>query len=406
MDIRKFFKSKASGSKASEITDGNGINNASTSGNCGLPELATEAARKKSNTSESESHTAENLGLIETISSTKDVSHNEEDDIFYHKLDLGNFINPKLPLPDNIRIDVIKNPFKPSINYNFKGDSKEGKRAFRYEWFQQFEWLTYSSKLKGALCKYCVIFRPVVNRGVQGASIVKPFIKYNDFMASAKAHSSSDWHKQSTIKAQNFIKSIERSVLPVIEQICNAERQLIESNRKKLFPIISTIIFCGTHDLALRSATKGNFEDLLDFRVESGDVLLTEHLTTSNKNAKYTSHQTQNELISICGEILRKYIVEEVNFSDGFSIIADESVDIAGIEQISIGVRFVDNTNCIREEFLGFSELSSLNAEGIAKTISNYCLDNGLNMEKSVGLGFDGCATMAGHENGVQKKKG
>lgn len=316
---------------------------------------------------------------------------------------MGNFITPQQPLSDNVRYDVIKSPFKPSNNYNFKGDSRDGKRPFRYEWFQQFEWLAYSSKLKGALCKYCVIFRPVVNRGVQGAFIVKPFIKYNDFMASAKAHQSSDWHKQSTIKAHNFMRSIEGKVLPVNEQVSSAERELVETNRKKLFPIISTIIFCGTHDLPLRGTMKGNFEDLLDFRVESGDHLLAEHLTTSNKNAKYTSHQTQNELISICGALIRKDIIEEVNFSDGFSILADESADIAGIEQLSLGVRFVDKTHCVREEFLGFSELTALNAHGIANTILNYCLENNLNLDKLVGLGFDGCSTMAGHENGVQK---
>lgn len=43
-----------------------------------------------------------------------------------------------------------------------------------------------------------------------------------------------------------------------------------------------------------------------------------------------------------------------------------------------------------------------MNADGIATTILNYYLYN-LNMEKLVGLGFDGCSTMAGHENGVQK---
>lgn len=47
-------------------------------------------------------------------------------------------------------------------------------------------------------------------------------------------------------------------------------------------------------------------------------------------------------MISICGALIRKEIIKNVNFSDGFSILADESTDIAGIEQLSLGVRFVD----------------------------------------------------------------
>ncbi|XP_031327332.1 zinc finger MYM-type protein 1-like [Photinus pyralis] len=389
MDIRKFLISEQNSNNVKD--DGIAIASSSGIGS----ELPTEVSKKSNNSSKS------GLEMV----SPQDVS-NIEVDIFHHKFDLGNFVNPQKPISDSIKFDLIKSPFKPSINYNFKGDSREGKskRAFRYEWFQQFEWLAYSSKLKGALCKNCVIFRPAVNRGVQGAFIVRPFIKYNDFIASAKAHSTSDWHKQSTVRAENFIKSIEGKTLPVIDQISNAERELTELNRKKLYPIISTIIFCGTHDLPLRGTTKGNFEDLLDFRVESGDQLLNEHLTSCNKNAKYTSHQTQNELISICGSIIRKEIVEEVNASDGFSIIADESADIAGKEQLSLGVRFVDKANNIREEFLGFSELTTLNANGISNTILNFCLEHNLNMDKLVGLGFDGCSTMAGHENGVQKR--
>jgi hypothetical protein len=38
-----------------------------------------------------------------------------------------------------------------------------------------------------------------------------------------------------------------------------------------------------------------------------------------------------------------------------FSLLADETSDIAGIEQLSIGVRYVDSLKTIRKKFIGFS---------------------------------------------------
>ena len=92
-------------------------------------------------------------------------------------------------------------------------------------------------------------------------------------------------------------------------------------------------------------------------------------------NAKYTSVRTQNELISICEDVVREDnvcedvvrednvcedvvrednvcedVVREDNVSAAdasvrFIILADETTDISGKEQLSLGVRFVDTTN-------------------------------------------------------------
>jgi len=56
----------------------------------------------------------------------------------------------------------------------------------------------------------------------------------------------------------------------------------------------------------------------------------------------------------------------------------------------------------VLEEFLGFIKIQSLNAEGIASSILEATEKYGLDMSKLVGLGFDGCSTMSGKDNGVQ----
>lgn len=121
------------------------------------------------------------------------------------------------------------------------------------------------------------------------------------------------------------------------------------------------------------------------------------------KNAKYLSPQIQNQLITICDLIIKDDIVQDIKKSFAYSILADETADISGKEQLSVGIRFFDEEKClIREEFLGFVELNAMNAKCIADEIQNFISTLQLDESKCVGQGYDGCSTMAGKEGGVQ----
>ena len=105
--------------------------------------------------------------------------------------------------------------------------------------------------------------------------------------------------------------------------------------------------------------------------------------------------------------MLKEEIVAAVKNSIGFSIIADETADISGTEQLSIGIRFVDQHDAnavIREEFLGFVPLINLDAESIADTIISAIQRLGLDLNDCLGQGYDGCSTIAGKDNGVQAR--
>lgn len=132
-------------------------------------------------------------------------------------------------------------------------------------------------------------------------------------------------------------------------------------------------MFCGTHDLPLRGKTsdEGNFRDLLKFRIQAGDTILKQHLEEGPRNAQYISVRTEHEIINICEEILTNDIISKANASKCFSILADETTDIAGVEQLSLGVRFIDFNDklVIREEFLGFVILKTFDAQSISEAI-------------------------------------
>lgn len=265
--------------------------------------------------------------------------------------------------------------------------------------------MVYSPTCKGVLCKFCVLFKPTLKRGLYGAFIIKPFVKFYKTHEEAKKHSQLQCHKDSTASAKMFEDTLTFKKKTVLEQIDTGYNRVIENNRKKIIPIIKTLIYCGTHDIAIRGkcSDEGNFIDLLKFRVDSGDTILMNHFETCTTKTKYVSHRIQNEIISICGDVIRNNIISCINDSYVFSLLADETSDISGKEQLSIGIRYFNMQSFeIREEFLGFTEVQDLSAEGIANALINITNKYGLSMSQLIGLGFDGCSTMSGRINGVQ----
>lgn len=81
-----------------------------------------------------------------------------------------------------------------------------------------------------------------------------------------------------------------------------------------------------------------------------------------------------------------------------FSVLADETADISGTEQISIGVWYlgydnVNEKNLICEEFLVYTPLEKLYAKSVTKTITEVLKHFGFYLNRIVGQGYDGCAS-------------
>ena len=115
----------------------------------------------------------------------------------------------------------------------------------------------------------------------------------------------------------------------------------------------------GHRDDSTQDGEQGNFKELMDYRMASGDIKLKEHLETASKNLTYLSKTTQNQLISATSKFIRDTILKNIiNGSRYYSIMVDEATDISNKEQLSIVVRYLDSCKIIRESFLGFCHLS------------------------------------------------
>ena len=196
-------------------------------------------------------------------------------------------------------------------------------------------------------------------------------------------------------------------------QMHQAMAERIAANHKKLTSIIKTIVLCGGQNIALHghrdsaidlemdtSRNYGNFWALLQFRVDAGDTILQEHLSTASGNATYMSSNTQNQLIDIIHTQMHHKILHEVRRAKWFTVIADEVTDVSNKELLSIVLRYVDqDTGLAREDFVSFLECDteiSL-AEKIVTTLQCY----GLDLMKLRGQAYDGAGNMAGSIRGT-----
>ena len=87
---------------------------------------------------------------------------------------------------------------------------------------------------------------------------------------------------------------------------------------------MKTVVLFGRQNIAFRghredakhiadkSINSGNFQALLEFRVDSGVEVLRQHFETAPKNATYRWKTIQNEIIASCGKLIQGKLIAEI----------------------------------------------------------------------------------------------
>lgn len=331
------------------------------------------------------------------------------------KNDIGIHIKEKCS--DEVKYDVLKNRWLPDGKYKFPASTNRNLR-FQRKWMIDFPWLAYSATYDGAFCRFCCFFCPrEVGKGrhtITKTFVTEAFNNWKKAIDAFRNHQEHGYHRDSCVSAQNFIDVYDKKIVDISLQLDKAKKVENVLNRKMLTSIVETIILIGRQDIACRGhrdsgeitpeipvENDGNFRALLRFRMASGDENFKNHMQTSK--LRYISPQIQNELIEICGYIIVKQIVANVNRSGCFSMLADETTDISGIEQFSLCVRYVhevDGISVLREDFLKFVPVHETTGEALMNTIIDTCNKIGIDLKFLKGQGYDGASNMSGRFQG------
>ncbi|XP_051144112.1 uncharacterized protein LOC127260421 [Andrographis paniculata] len=185
-------------------------------------------------------------------------------------------------------------------------------------------------------------------------------------------------HNQALGRLYDF-KNQKSSVVSVLskqsEQSASAYRLRLEASIECLkWHLLQGLAFRG-HDESERSLNKGNFLELLHLLSVHNSDYQKVVLKNAPGNCQLIGPSIQKDIINACAKETTKAIIEEL---DGgfFSILVDESADIANKEQMAL---------CLRYD-----------------AIESLLMEHSLSLSSVRGQGYDGASNMRGSINGLQ----
>ena len=220
----------------------------------------------------------------------------------------------------------------------------------------------------------------------------KPFPELEKAVEKMKAHASSASHLRQ-VEAQ-LLASRGETVVHQLQRFGDSERS---KNRKAIKALLRcTHYLCKQH---IPHTT--NFSKLIDLIVSCGGKDLEDFVGKAAKNASYTSTDAITDFVEAIGVWVDELQVNQVRNAPFFSLMADECVDVANIEELSVYCRWVENGVPV-EHFMEICPLKKTDAQSIYSVLLDWLKKKDLQCNKLVGMSFDGAATFAGKKSGVQ----
>jgi hypothetical protein len=124
-------------------------------------------------------------------------------------------------------------------------------------------------------------------------------------------------------------------------------------------------------------------------------------LKTRLKDQKYRSPEIINELISLMAKHLLRSLLESIKSAPFYGLIADETRDISGKEQLSISLQWVEESYTIHEDVIALAQVESTDAATITSVIKDCLTRSTIAIGNCHGQSYDEVANMSGHLSGV-----
>ena len=155
------------------------------------------------------------------------------------------------------RLRMLKNIWIPDQSFNFPITATNHRNLrFQHRWFIRFKWLAYSYLENGAFCKYCVLFGSKAGSGVGnqplGTLCAVKFQKWKNALERFADYESTKYHRDNVVAAETVMSILSGKQDSIEIQLNQQQKQTILENRRKITPIIETIILCGRQGIPLR----------------------------------------------------------------------------------------------------------------------------------------------------------
>lgn len=279
------------------------------------------------------------------------------------------------------------------------------RRVPQLQWFTDYPWLQMSKSKKAVLCSWCseaVKCRVFGTKTVDSSFTDKGFSNWKDGATKIYEHSLSMSHRA----AASF--AAQKNQMSIAAQLNTQLAKDQEACRKRLTTELNVIIFLMRQGLAMRRGndeSNDNLHQLLQLLARSGVKEAKDCLT----QRVHLSNDIVNELCNIIGQKLLRMIIDQFKSEQAtskYSILADETRDLSGTEQLTICIRWVDKDLSVHEDLLGMYSLKGVGqtAEIVTKCLKDVLIRCQLPFEDLHGQGYDGASTMSGAISGVAQR--
>ena len=187
------------------------------------------------------------------------------------------------------------------------------------------------------------------------------FSNWKNALAKLDEHEKSEMHREAAVKL-----AAKASSTHVGAQL-NAQHLLDQKHHQRMLAkLLSSIRFLARQGLPLHghhedvNSLDDNLYKLLLLRAEDCPQLKSWVL-----RKEYTSPDIINEIIAIMGNTVLREILGLIRTSMWFSVIADEATDVSRNEQMSLTIRWIDDSYQIYEEPIGLVQLPNTKAQTI-----------------------------------------
>lgn len=302
-----------------------------------------------------------------------------------------------------------KGPFQPK-DIKFEVNKN---RSFLISWYDLYPWLEYSPTSQAAYCYSCRAFPSLTNKACRGQHTEPAFVNvgfknWPKAIRSFNKHQSSIPHKESTVKIAGLKSTV--IVGDVTVQVNKQYSIEVENNRLYFNCLLDSLLYCCRQGIAVRghreddnSLNKGNFLELMELRAKDSTII-KQYFIEKEKSFRYVNPSYLNMFIEYMGKDVLQSIIRDIQDSKFFSIMVDETQDLAKHEQVAICIRYVSKLFITHEVFLGFYRTDKTDGETLVNLIKQFLQTNNLSIQNIRGQCYDGAASMRGSYTGVQAR--
>ena len=154
-------------------------------------------------------------------------------------------------------------------------------------------------------------------------------------------------------------------------------------------------LLCQGHAVGGHKETEGNLAQFLKLRAI--DVPELERWCSEKK---YFSSDILNEQISIIVKSILRKLAHEIREVQWFSIIADETSDVANQEQFNISIRWIGENFVVNEDLIGMVAVPDTTVETLFR-VNDSLIRMNLPIKNCRGQAYDGASNMQGNFKGV-----